>query len=162
QILESTETSGIADPALEQIPAAIVAAQSTDVDVVAGASFASRAIMTAVDDCLVQAGLKEAPPETTAAPAPEAGSYKAGTYSATAQGMGKVTVTITIDESGKIAACEIDASGETPGLGDKAAEKLVDKILAAQSAEIDGISGASMTSGAVKTALSDCLAQASN
>ena len=61
QILESTESVGIADPALEQIPAAIVAAQSTDVDVVAGCSFASRAIMAAVDDCLVQAGLKEAP-----------------------------------------------------------------------------------------------------
>ena len=161
QILESTETAGIADPALAQIPAAIVAAQSTEVDVVAGASFASRAIMAAVDDCLVQAGLKEAPEETTAAPAPE-GGLQAGTYTATAQGMGKVTVTITVDAAGVITACEIDASGETPGLGDKAAAKLAEKVLEVQSAELDGVSGASITSGAVKTALADCLGQASN
>ena len=96
--------------------------------------------------------------ETTVALAP----YKAGTFTATAQGMGKVTVTLTFDEAGVITACEIDASGETPGLGDKAAAKLVDVILNAQSAEFDGISGASITSAAVKNAVADCLAQAAN
>ena len=96
--------------------------------------------------------------ETTQAPAP----YKAGTFTATAQGMGKVTVSLTFDEAGVITACEIDASGETPGLGDKAAAKLATKVLEVQSAELDTVSGASITSGAVKTALADCLGQASN
>ena len=114
--------------------------------------------------CGGDADTTTAAPETTVeeTTTEAATGLKAGTYTATAQGMGKVTVTITIDEAGVITAVEIDASGETAGLGDKAAEKLVDKILAAQSAEIDGISGASITSGAVKTALTDCLAQAAN
>ena len=159
QILESTESAGIADPALEQIPAAIVAAQSTDVDVVAGCSFASRAIMAAVDDCLVQAGLKEAPEETTAAPAPE-GALQAGTYTATAQGMGKVTVTVTIDANGTITEILLDTPGETTGLGDKGAQKVADSILAAQSVDVDVASGATMSSKAVIKAVTDCLAQA--
>ena len=158
-VLESGETADVAAPALEQIPAAIVAAQSTDVDVVAGCSFASRAIIAAVDDCLVQAGLKEAPEETTAAPAPE-GGLQAGTYTASAQGMGTVTVTVTIDESGVITGIELDVSGETAGLGDKGAEKVRDRILDAQSTEVDIVSGASMSSKAVIAAVSDCLAQA--
>lgn len=159
QILESTESAGIADPALEQIPAAIVAAQSTDVDVVAGCSFASRAIMAAVDDCLVQAGLKEAPEETTEASVPE-GALKAGTYTATAQGMGKVTVTVTIDENGTITEILLDTPGETAGLGDKGAKKVADSILAAQSVEVDVASGATMSSKAVIKAVTDCLSQA--
>lgn len=162
QILESTESDGIADPALEQIPAAIVAAQSTDVDVVAGCSFASRAIMAAVDDCLVQAGLKEAPEETEA-PSVQvpAGAYKPGTYTSTAKGFaGDVTVTITIGEDGAIAEVKMDGPNETPALGGAAMEKLSAKIKEMQSAEVDGMTGASFTSKAAITAAADCLAQA--
>ncbi|MBR6527659.1 MAG: FMN-binding protein [Lachnospiraceae bacterium] len=161
QILESTESAGIADPALEQIPAAIVAAQSTDVDVVAGCSFASRAIMAAVDDCLVQAGLKEAPEETEA-PTVAEGAWQAGTYTATAQGMGKVTVTVTIDENGVITEILLDTPGETPGLGDKGAQKVADSILTAQSTDVDVASGATMSSKAVINAVNDCLTQAAS
>jgi len=161
QILESTESDGIADPALEQIPAAIVAAQSTDVDVVAGCSFASRAIMAAVDDCLVQAGLKEAPEETTAAPVVGGGNYKPGTYTASSKGFGgDVTVTITVDENGAIADVKIEGANETPALGGVAMEKLQIKILDAQSAEVDGMTGASFTSKAVLTAAQECLSKA--
>jgi len=162
QILESTESDGIADPALEQIPAAIVAAQSTDVDVVAGCSFASRAIMAAVDDCLVQAGLKEAPEETEA-PSVQvpAGAYTPGTYTASAKGFqGDVTVTITIGEDGSIAEVKMDGPNETPALGGVAMEKLAAKIKDAQSADVDGMTGASFTSKAAIAAAADCLAQA--
>ena len=161
QILESTESAGIADPALEQIPAAIVAAQSTDVDVVAGCSFASRAIMAAVDDCLVQAGLKEAPEETTAAPVVVGGAYTPGTYTASSKGFGgDVTVTITIGEDGAIAKVEMVGDGETPALGGVAMTKLPDKMIAAQSAEVDVMTGATFTSKAAIAAAADCLAQA--
>ena len=161
QIDASGETPGLGDKAAEKLKGIILDAQSAEVDNVSGASMTSGAVKTAVADCLAQA---EAAAGSGAAEGEgeAAGAYKPGTYTASAQGMGKVTVTITVDETGAIANVEIDASGETPGLGDKAAEKLVDKILAAQSAEFDGISGASMTSGAVKTAVADCLAQAAN
>lgn len=52
EVKEHSETAGISDPAIEQIPAAIVEAQSADVDVVAGATFTSNGIMEAVKAAL--------------------------------------------------------------------------------------------------------------
>lgn len=48
EVLSHSETPGISDPALNAIPAAIVAAQSAQVDAVAGATVTSDAIMEAV------------------------------------------------------------------------------------------------------------------
>lgn len=53
---EHAETSGISDPALERVPAAIVEGQTLAVDVVTGATFTSDAILKAVEDCVMQAG----------------------------------------------------------------------------------------------------------
>lgn len=55
-IAEHTETAGLADPALTQIPAAIVEQQSLAVDVVAGATLTSDAIVAAVTECVTLAG----------------------------------------------------------------------------------------------------------
>lgn len=87
------------------------------------------------------------------------GLYTPGTYSATATGMGTVTVTATFDES-SIVDVVLDVSEETPAIGQLAAEELTAQVLAAQSAEIDGVSGASLTSQAVRVALGNCIAQA--
>jgi uncharacterized protein with FMN-binding domain len=93
----------------------------------------------------------------------EAKSYTAGTYTATASGMDEVTVTVTIDENGVITALDIDASKETPSLGQVAAPKLQEQILAAGTIDgIDAISGSTMTSNGIFTAITDCLSQASN
>ena len=54
QVLSHNETSGISDSAFEQIPAAIIEAQSADVDVVAGATKTSEALIAAVKDALSQ------------------------------------------------------------------------------------------------------------
>ena len=59
------------------------------------------------------------------------------------------------------ASVVIDASGETPELGGKAAETLSASLLAAGStAGVDAVSGSTMTSDAVFAAMNDCLAQA--
>jgi len=100
--------------------------------------------------------------ETTApttAPTEEPGIYTPGTYTATASGMGTVTVTITVDKNA-ITDVVLDVSGETAGIGADTGDPLTEQIMAAQSAEIDGVSGATITSTAVKTALADCLTQA--
>ncbi len=55
-VTEHAETTGISDPAIERIPAAIVADQSVAVDTVSGATNTSNAILTAVKDCITQAG----------------------------------------------------------------------------------------------------------
>lgn len=54
EIVKHSETPGISDGAREQVPAAIVKANSTEVDNVSGASITSRAIKDAVDDALSQ------------------------------------------------------------------------------------------------------------
>ena len=50
------ETPGVADPAIERLPAAIVAGQTLALDTVSGATFTSNAILTAVADAVAQAG----------------------------------------------------------------------------------------------------------
>ncbi|MCK8818209.1 FMN-binding protein [Natroniella sulfidigena] len=55
EVLSHNETSGIADDALEQVPANIKEAQSTDVDVASGATATSEAIIEAVDNALDEA-----------------------------------------------------------------------------------------------------------
>ncbi len=87
------------------------------------------------------------------------GIYTPGTYSATATGMGTVTVTATFDEN-SIVDVVLDVAEETPEIGQAAAEALKEQVLAAQGAEIDGVSGASLTSEAVRVALNNCIAQA--
>ena len=88
------------------------------------------------------------------------GVYTPGTYTATAQGMeSSVTVTMTFDET-TITDVVIDVSGETEGLGAAAGDALKEQILTTQGLEIDGVSGSSVTSNAVKEAAADCIRQA--
>ena len=54
EVLSSSETPGICDPAMNTIPQAIIDAQSTEVDAVTNATETSKAIMAAVEDALSQ------------------------------------------------------------------------------------------------------------
>ena len=101
-------------------------------------------------------------PEATeeAAPAEQAaGKYIPGTYSAEATGMGNVVVNVTVDEN-TITGVEIEGPGETPGIGLDAIPTLGDQVMDTQSAEIDGVAGATLTSNAVRTAVAAALEQA--
>lgn len=87
--------------------------------------------------------------------------YQPGTYTASAMGMeSDVTVTITFSGS-RMTAVGINVSGETAGYGAAAGAELTKQILKAQSDQIDGVSGATITSNAAKAAVKDCIAQAS-
>ena len=57
EVTKHNETPGISDPAIEKIPAQIVAAQKTNLDVIGGCSITSRAIMQAADAALKSAGV---------------------------------------------------------------------------------------------------------
>ena len=93
--------------------------------------------------------------------ADNADTYTDGTYTASAQGcLSEVGVTVTIT-GGKVTNVAIDASGETPELGGAAAETLADALTKAGSTNgVDAVSGATLTSEAVFTAMNDCLSQA--
>ncbi|MBN3122048.1 FMN-binding protein [Pectobacterium brasiliense] len=88
-------------------------------------------------------------------------NFKAGTYSAARQGIGgDVTVTLDIDAQGKVLKSTIDAPEETPEVGGEAAIELAKTMTEKQSIQVDGVSGATMTSGAVKEAAEDAYSQA--
>ena len=91
-----------------------------------------------------------------------AGTYTAGTYSATATGINTATpVTVTMTFSADaITDVQIDVANETKGYGADIADEMVKKILDAQSSEVDGHSGATITSDAIKKAAESCINQA--
>ena len=122
-------------------------------------------IVLALAMCLSLAACAQNPKESTepsdsVKPTEEAGIYTPGTYTATARGHEDgVQVTVTVDAN-SITDVTLDVSKETESIGGAAADKLKSQIMDAQSAEIDGVSGATETSNAVKMALQDCLNQA--
>ena len=97
---------------------------------------------------------------STAASAGAAGSYTPGTYTGTAEGISStVKVTMTFSDSA-VTDVVVDTSGETASYGAAAAEELKNQLLNAGSDEIDGVSGSTITSDAVKKAAKSCFAQA--
>ena len=83
-----------------------------------------------------------------------------GVYSASAQGQaGPVPVTVTVEKN-KIKSVEVGPNKETVGIGAVAAPKVAQRIVEAQSTDVDGVSGATVTSNAVKKASAEALAKA--
>ena len=156
----SGETPGIGAAAGDSLTEQFLAAQSADIDGVAGATITSTAAKTAMAEILAEAAEAASEGDTEEPAEAEASGLKDGTYTASSKGISSdVTVTLTVS-GGKITEASVDVSGETPGIGKETAEPLMEQILAAQSAEIDGVSGATITSTAAKTALKACLDEA--
>ena len=148
----SGETPELGGAAAETLADELTKAGSTaGVDAVSGATLTSNAVFTAMDSCLAQAGTGSAGAE----------DLTDGTYTSSAKGcLSDVNVTVTVS-GGKVSEVAIDASGETPELGGAAAETLADALTKAGSTNgVDAVSGATMTSEAVFTAMNDCLSQA--
>ena len=94
------------------------------------------------------------------AAASTAGTYIPGTYEGTAEGISStVKVTMTFSDSA-VTDVVVDTSGETASFGAAAADELREQLMAAGSAEIDGVSGSTITSNAVMKAAKSCYAQA--
>ena len=87
-------------------------------------------------------------------------AYTPGTYTAAIAGQNgpvKVEVTTSAD---KILSVKIIDKKETEGIGSKAVAALPSEIVKAQSADVQGIAGASVSSAAIKKAVQECLNQA--
>ena len=171
-ILQQNETPGIGSVAVEKLPAAIVEANSIAVDGISGATVTSTAIKTAITEALSSAGFDpanfgageaapaaEPAPAETAAPAEAPAEIPEGASTAQAQANGidgPIVVEVTADAD-KIYAINILSQNETPGIGSVAVEKLPGAIVEANSADIDGITGATVSSTAIKTAVTEAL-----
>ena len=102
-----------------------------------------------------------AQPSGSTTPAPsETGSaaiFTPGTYEGTGKGYGgDIKVSVTVDET-SITDIEVVEQTETEGVGGAALPTLVDKVLSAQSVNIDGVSGATYTSDGFLTAVREAI-----
>ena len=148
RVVEHSETEDLADPALEEVPASIVAEQSTDVDIVTGVTVTSEAIMAAVDAALADVDLEDPEEE------PEEGEV----YTGAAEGFNDdITVEVTVLD-GEITGIEIIEHDETPDYFDDAVPEITDRIIEAQSTEVDAVSGATATSEGIMAAVDAALA----
>ena len=139
EVVSNSETPEIAGPALEQIPAAIVAANSPDVDIVSGATYTSNGIINAVKNAL------------------ESASGTSGALTGTADGfIGPITVSVTMDGD-KIASVEVISNSETLDVAGGALEQIPAAIVAANSPDVDIVSGATYTSNGIINAVKNAL-----
>ncbi|MDH7566597.1 MAG: FMN-binding protein [Clostridiales bacterium] len=86
--------------------------------------------------------------------------FKAGSYTATAEGKnGPVTIKVTFSNTA-ITAVDIVKSDETAGLGDEALKSIAEEIKTKQTLAVDTVTGATYSSKAILTAVEDCVKQA--
>ncbi len=100
-------------------------------------------------------------PEATQDAAPAASEEPSvKTYSASAAGFGgEVTVTITVTD-GVLTDVQAQGAAETDGVGSRAIEQLPAAILSAGSPDVDGVSGATVSSTAVRSAARAAMTEA--
>ncbi len=143
------ETEGIGSKAIEELPALIVKANSADIDGVSGATVTSDAIKSAT-----RAALKEANGETETAV-----SFKSGKYTGEAYGNASTIIAeVTVSDS-EITDIKIVDQGETPILFDAARDTVIPQILNQQTLAVDTVSGATVSSKAIVTAVASALEQ---
>ena len=66
----------------------------------------------------------------------------------------------TVVADGKIASVEVTENNETPSVAAAALETVPAKIVETNSVDVDGVTGATLTSGRIMKAVAECLTQA--
>ena len=168
-VLEHGESDGVSDPAFEQLPDAIIAANSADVDTVSGATMTSEGLKTAVNNALSgepnetsqATGDSETTDEEEEEDAKEIEAMtfdmEDGTYEGTAEGHnGPVTVEVILAD-GKITEVNVLEHEETEGASDPAIEQVPADIVEYQSTKVDIVSGVTYSSNAIMDAVENAL-----
>lgn len=91
----------------------------------------------------------------------EAGTWTDGTYTETAKGKKSDFEVTVIIQDGNIVSVTVGDHKETPDKGGVAIAQLPEKIVSAQSHDVDAVSGATVTSDGIKDAVARCLEKAS-
>ena len=147
----------------------MLTAQSTDVDVVSGATYSSNGIIGAVKNALFGTESNNATAANAgnaAGSAPsvskvsESGKWKDGTYTGSGKGFGgTISVKVTVKD-GKISAIDVtSASGETASYFSKA-KGIIPKMISGQTTNVDAASGATYSSNGIITAVRNALSKA--
>lgn len=149
----------------------MLTAQSTDVDVMSGATYSSNGIIGAVKNALfgtesnnATAAAANAGNAGGSAPSvskvSESGTWKDGTYTGSGKGFGgTISVKVTVKD-GKISAIDVtSASGETASYFSKA-KGIIPKMISGQTTNVDAASGATYSSNGIITAVRNALSKA--
>ena len=147
----------------------MLTAQSTDVDVVSGATYSSNGIIGAVKNALFGTESNNATAANAgnaAGSAPsvskvsESGTWKDGTYTGSGKGFGgTISVKVTVKD-GKISAIDVtSASGETASYFSKT-KGIIPKMISGQTTNVDAASGATYSSNGIITAVRNALSKA--
>jgi len=151
-VLSHSDTPGISDPAMQEVPGRIVAANSADVDAASGATVSSAAIMKAATQALEKAAAGEEAEESSA--------LIDGTYLGQADSFGGPLELELVVAGGKIASVTVLSHSDTPGISDPAMQEVPGRIVAANSADVDAASGATVSSAAIMKAATQALEKA--
>ncbi|MFI9830115.1 FMN-binding protein [Streptomyces sp. NPDC051913] len=162
----STEKTNLAVPKLN---AAVVALQSPDIDTVSGATYTSegykKSLQSAIDKANAAAPPQSAQPsqpsQSASAPAQGTGAKTVtGTVAQTQYGPVQVRITVSNGKITKAEAVQAPSGGQSTQKTELAVPKLNAAAVAAGSADIDSVSGATYTSAGYKKSLQSALDQA--
>lgn len=144
------ETEGVGSKAIEALPGQIIAANSTKVDGISGATHSTEGILKAVDEALALARGEAAAPK----------AVQDGEYVVEEIGHEGKVVVATSFLKGEITKVKVLNHDETQGIGTYAVERIPQKIVEAQSIGIDGVSGATVTTNAIRSAVGKAIEKA--
>lgn len=147
-----SETAAIGGAALEKLAGQLKEAQSAEIDGVAGATVTSTGVKEAAAKAIAAAKGEE----------PQAAALTPGTYTATKEGYQKehVTVSVTVDETSIRDVTIVECTDHPSTITDAPCRDIPAAIKAGQTYNVDGVTGATFTSNAIKNAVRDCLDQA--
>lgn len=147
------ETETVGQAAIPTLQEAVLASQSAEIDGVSGATLTSKAVKTAVQDCIDQYNGVDTDGQAELAD----GVYTAAAWSFATNRQLNVTVEIA---GNQMTSIEVGDNGDTEIILNTAIEKLIPRMLEYQSVQVDSITGATASSNAIKQATEDCLVQA--
>ncbi|MEV7451464.1 FMN-binding protein [Streptomyces nigra] len=158
---QSDQVTANAVPKLNQ---AAVAAQSADIDAVSGATYTSagykQSLQSAIDKANAAAGASQGSGGQNAGGGAAQARTVTGAVAQTQYGPVQVRVTVSGGKITKAEAVKAPSGGQSTNITANAVPKLNQAAVAAGSAEIDAVSGATYTSAGYKESLQSALDQA--
>ena len=175
QIVSSGDDAAYLNRAQAVIPS-VIAAQSTSVDTVSGATYSSKGILMAIRNALVQAtgglaqavapaassGASSSKPHTTITTVTPTNGYADGVYLGEGEGYeGPMTVRVTVF-GGKVTSIELVSSMDDEPYFGRAWATVPGRIIAAQTTSVDAVSGATYSSEGIRDAVNNALKKAAD
>ncbi|MFW5790762.1 MAG: RnfABCDGE type electron transport complex subunit D, partial [Bacillota bacterium] len=145
KLLEHEETTYLADPAFEKLKERVLDNQTTDVDIVSGATMTSRGFLAAIGNAVLSIEDEFSIPVDD------------GTYTGSAEGY-KDQIEVEVDVAdGQISDIEVLEHSDTSDIAEPAFEKLKETVIDRQTTSVDSISGATNSSEGFLQAIDDAL-----